>query len=265
MNVFLFELRQLRRSTIIWTLALMGAVVFLMSMFPAFSRDVDAFAKLLAGFPEAVKKALGINIEAIGSLLGYYAYIFTYITLVGAIQAMTLGVSLVSKETRDKTADFLLTKPISRSRIITAKLVAALISMLIVAAGYLAAASAMAYLVSSAAFSYGVFFMISITLLFVQLVFFALGVLVSVLAKKIRAVLSVSLGTVFTFFIINLLSLASGDDKLRYLTPFQYFDPAQIRQTSSYESTFVLLSAVFTVAAIVASYVLYKKKDIHAV
>src|SRR5690554_2840104 len=119
MNVFLHELRMYRKSTFVWALSLAGVSVFLMSMYPALSQEVESFTQLLAGFPEAVIKALGISISTIGSLLGFYAYVFSFIMLAGAIQAMSLGVSLISKESRDHTADFLLSKPITRTKIMT--------------------------------------------------------------------------------------------------------------------------------------------------
>ena len=38
---------------------------------------------------------------------------------------MNLGIGIISKEVRDKTADFLLTKPVSRVTILVAKMMAA--------------------------------------------------------------------------------------------------------------------------------------------
>ncbi len=96
---------------------------------------------------------------------------FAYITLCGSIQAMNLGTSMLSKEVRDKTADFLLTKPVSRSEIMTAKLLAALTSLVITNGMYLIISSIMASAVTSEAYSVKTFLMISITLFFIQLMF----------------------------------------------------------------------------------------------
>ena len=72
--------------------------------------------KYLKDYPEPVRKALGLSVDSISSILGFYSYIFLYITLCGAIQAMNLGTSIISKEVSEKTADFLLTKPVTRHR-----------------------------------------------------------------------------------------------------------------------------------------------------
>lgn len=265
MNIYFHELKAYRNSTLIWSIALVALVLLFMSMFPSISRDVEVFKKMLEGFPEAVTKAIGLEIESFGSILGFYSYIFLYLTLCGAIQAMNIGTSIVSKEVRDKTADFLLTKPVSRSKIVTSKLLAALTTLVFTNALFLVAASLIVSQVKIEAYSMKIFFMISITLLFVQLIFLALGFLISVIFPKIKSVLTVSLGTVFTFFIIGMLTATTGDESKRYLSPFQYFDTGYIIKNSSFETPFLLAGGSIIIVSIVASYVIYTMKDIHAV
>ncbi|UQD53674.1 ABC transporter permease [Bacillus methanolicus] len=265
MNMYLHELKAYRKSTIIWTLSLVAVAVFFLSLFPSFAKDAEQFKKLLEGYPEAVRKAIGLNIDNIASILGFYSYAFLYITLCGAIQAMNLGVSIFSKEVREKTADFLLTKPVTRTSIMTSKLLAALTSLVMTNAVYLAAASIMASQVKTEDYSSKIFFMISITLFFIQLIFLALGMIMSVIVRKIKSVLAVSLSTVFTLFIIGMLSSTAEDETLRYLSPFKYFDNDYIIKNSAYETSFLIVGIGLIVVSIAASYFIYAKKDIHAV
>lgn len=265
MNMFLHELKAYRKSTITWTLTLVGLIILFLSMFPAISQEAEAFKKLMEGFPEEIRLALGLSVENIGSILGFYSYVFLYISLFGAIQAMILGVSILSKEVREKTADFLLTKPVTRTQIVTSKLLAAFTSLLITNVFYLGAATMMASLVETKEYSTKIFLLLSLTLFFLQLFFLALGILISLAVPKIKSVLSISLGTVFAFFIIGALVSTTGDEALRYLTPFKYFDFTYIVQNSSYESSFIMVTIAFIVIAITASYLIYSKRDIHAV
>lgn len=265
MNIFLHELREYRKSTIIWTCSLMAIIVLLLSIYPAFSKEAEAFKKVMEGFPEPVKKALGLSVNSISSILGFYAYCFIYITLCGAIQAMNLGTAIISKEIRERTADFLLTKPVTRIKIMTAKLLAAFTSLVITNIGYVAIASIMVSIVKTEEYSYKVFFLLSLTLFFIQLMFLALGVIISVMASKIKSVISISLGTVFGFFIIGMFSSTVGDSAMRYITPFKYFDTNYIMENSSYEVSFIIIEVVFIIVAIVSSYFVYCKKDVHAV
>jgi ABC-2 type transport system permease protein len=265
MNIFLHEMRAYRKSTIIWTVSLMLIVVLFMSMFPAFSKDAENFTKLLEGYPQAVRDAFGINLENFFSILGYYCYALTFITLSGAIQAMNLGTSIVSKEVREKTADFLLTKPVTRTTVLTNKLLAALVSIMITNVFYIAAASFMAFQTKTEDFSYSTFLLLSLTMFFVQLIFLALGIIISVLVPRIKSVLSISLGTVFAFYFLGMISSTTGDEAKRYISPFKYFDTAFIMENSSYEAPFLIVGLVFILITIIVSYIIYRNKDIHAV
>jgi len=234
-------------------------------MFPTIAGDVEEFQKLMEGFPEAVKNAIGLNVESFGSILGFYSYVFLYISLCGAIQAMNIGTSIVSKEVRDKTADFLLTKPVSRKMILTSKLLAALTSLVITNVVFLVAASIVFSMVKIEDYSIPIFLMISLSLFFIQLIFLSLGIITSVIVPKIKSVLTVSLGTVFAFFIISMLISTTGDEAKRFLSPFQYFDTVYIIENASYELPFLLVGIGIIVISLVASYRIYTKKDIHAV
>lgn len=265
MNMYVHELKAYRNSTFIWSFSIVALVLLFMSLFPTISGDVEEFQKLMEGFPEAVKNAIGLHVESFGSILGFYSYVFLYITLCGAIQAMNIGTSIVSKEVREKTADFLLTKPVSRKMILTSKILAALTSIVITNVVFLVAASLIASMVTIEDFSIRTFLMISFTLFFIQLIFLSLGIITSVIVQKIKSVLSVSLGTVFTFFIIGMLISTMEDEAKRFLSPFQYFDRAYIIENGSYELPFLLIGIGIIVISLVASFKIYIKKDIHAV
>lgn len=262
MNIFVHELKAYRKSTLVWAFSLIAIVALFMSMFPSISKEIVEFKKLLEGFPEPVRKALGLEIDSFGSILGFYSYLFVYLTLCGAIQAMHIGTSIVSKEVRDKTADFLLTKPVSRTTILTAKLLAALTTLVITNVVFLISARIMVAQVNTESYSVKSFWMISMTLFFTQLIFLSLGIILSIVFPKIKSVLTVSLGTVFTFFIIGLLVSTTDDGVKRYLTPFKYFDSAYIIENSSYEIAFMLAGIGIIVISLIASYIIYMKRDI---
>jgi ABC-2 type transport system permease protein len=264
MNVFLHECRAYRKTTLIWTLSLVGIMVLFMSMFPTIAKDIEDYKKVLDGFPDAMKQALGLQVDTFGSVLGFYSYVFVYISLCGAIQAMNFGTAIVSKEVREKTADFLLTKPITRKTILTAKVLAAFTSILFTSIVYLVASWLMVAAVAEGEYSTKAFLLISISLFLLQVIFLAIGIFLSVYLPKIKSVLSVSLGTVFAFFIIGMLS-SSGDEYKRYLSPFKYFDSYYMIEHTRYEGAFLIVGLGGVVVAIIASYIYYTKKDIHSV
>lgn len=265
MNILLHELRAYRKSTIIWTISLIAVVALFMSLFPSFTNDTEEFRKLLEGYPVALREAFGIDLDNFFSILGFYCYGLSFVTLCGAIQAMNLGTGIVSKEVREKTADFLLTKPVTRTAVLTNKLLAALISIIITNIVYLAAATLLAYQVATENFEVSIFILLSLTVFFVQLIFLALGIIISVIVQRIKSVLTVSLATVFAFYFLGMFSSTSGDEVKRYLSPFKYFDTAYIIEKSSFEAPFLITGAVVIIVAIGASFFIYAKQDIHSV
>lgn len=264
MNVYLHELKSYKKSTIIWTCSLVAVAIFFLSMFPGFSMEAEEFNKLIMSYPEEVRKALGIG-SNITSFFGFYSYVFFYIVLCGSIQAMNLGLSVISKEVREKTADFLLTKPVARRHIVTSKILAILTCLIFTNMVYIICSGIMSSIVNKKEFSIKIFILISITMFFIQLIFMAMGVIISVIMPKIKSVIGVSTGVVFSFFIISMFGSVIGDKAIRYITPFKYFDTLYIINNRGYETPFIVIGIIFIVTAILASYLIYIKKDIHAV
>jgi ABC-2 type transport system permease protein len=263
-NVFLRELRAYRRSTIIWAASLSGLVVLFMSLFPAFTNDVAAVQKVFDQFPEALKTALNLSTMTLFTLNGFYGYLLGFAILAGAIQAMNMGTGIISKEVAGKTADFLLSKPIARSRVVSAKLAAAFVSIVLADIVFWAVSFLAALIASKEPFAVDTFLLMSSTLLLVQLMFVALGALFAVSLPKIKSVISVSLPTVFGFYIVGMIGDLLKNDSVRYVSPFKFYLPSYIIANVGLDGKFLAIEAAFIVLAIAASYVIYLKKDVRA-
>lgn len=262
--MYLHELKSLRKSTLIWTCAMIALAALYFSIYPSIAADAADFKRLLSGYPASVRAALGISIDNIATLLGFYSMVFSFITLLGAIQAMNLGVSILSKEARERTADFLLVKPVSRQAIVSAKFLAALTILLITNIFYYFAVSVFASFIKTA-YSVKLFFLINLTLLFIQLIFLAIGLVISVFFTRLKSVLPLSLGVVFGFYIIGALIATGKSQWERFISPFKYFDVNFIMKNAGFEVSYLITGAVIVVLAIAASYVIYAQKDIHVV
>jgi len=102
----------------------------------------------------------------------------------------------------------------------------------------------------------------STTLLLVQLMFAALGTLFAVSLPKIKSVISVSLPTVFAFYIIGTLGDVLGNDTLRYVSLFKFYDTSYIITNVHLDGTFLIVEAALVAVAIALSYTIYVKKDV---
>jgi len=233
-----------------------------MMLFPMIADQAAEFQKVFESFPEAFRKAFGLTTMNLGDVLGYYSFAFLYIVLAGAVQAMNLGVTVLSAEVRDKTGDFLFVKPVKRTRIITMKIIAVLVQIGVVNVVMCVTSWLILSFVSDKPFDMLLYLLLTGSLMFVQLFFASFGLAVSVFLKRIRTVLPISMGVVFLFYIIFLLNQTLEDEKLGWLSPFGYFDLAYISQHVQYQGKFLLAWIVLIATFIFFTYKVFTKKDL---
>lgn len=264
MNIYFQELKYYRRSSLIWISVFVFGILGYMSLFNAFTGDVNATMKILANLPEAVRAAVGLRLETFFTIFGFFGYVLTYLWLIGSIQAMNLGIGILSKEISGKTADFLLSKPVSRVKVLTSKLLAALTLITITNLFFVATAYTSALIFSDDPFADKSFILIALTMFIVQVLFLALGYLIAVVVPKIKSVLAYSLPIVFGFFIVGLLDSLLGIETIRVITPFKYFDTQYILDHGFYDIKYLIVELVVIVVCIVVAYAVYSRKDIQA-
>jgi len=265
MNMFVFELKSTWKSTMIWSSVLGIWIILLSSLFPSFSVNATIITKVLEGYPEAVRNVLGLRPDSFKDFIGYYTFAFQGIVELGAVQAMILGATIIFKEVRGKTADFLFSKPITRQQIMTSKLLAASVSLAITNVIYLVVALVSALLVAPEPINMKIFLMLSMTLLFVQLIFISFGILSAVLFPRMKSATAISIGALFFFMIsYDLLKPIMGEYTVRYLIPFEYFSSEFIVKYAAYEAPFIITTILVIVISLATSYFLYARKDVQA-
>lgn len=265
MNIYTFEVKSLIKNTVIWMISLSAVCVLLLSLFPAFADSEDMIREMLKGYPPEVMTAFSLDIDSFFGIYGFYSFMFVFIILCGTIQAANLGTGLISRENRAKTADFLLTKPVKRCSVITAKLLAALTALAATNIVYLIVITCMCTAVKNGDFEMKIIWLMSLTMFFIQLVFVAMGAVFATFVRKIKSVTAVSLGLSFSFYFLSMIDAVVKKGTLKYITPFSYFDLSTIAAHGSYEwSSLLTVLAVCTVC-LFAVYTHIRRMDIHAV
>lgn len=266
MNIVLQELKMSFRSFFWYTISMLLTFYIFLSLFHVIASDAAILDELLSNFPAEFKAAFGFADINLSELNGYLSFLFTYIVLIGAIFGMKLGVSSLSEEIRVKTADFLLTKPVRRTSIATFKLISILIQVIAQNLLFFLLSLLPIYLFFyNDSFSFKIFTLMSLSVLLVQLFFIGFGLFLSVIIPKIKAVMPITLGVVFLFFIIEMINQSVMDKKLTYLSPFSYFRGSDMISLGHYEPVYVILvCAVFVVFGLSGFY-LYHRKDMPSV
>lgn len=262
MNIYRQELKMLTASAVYWTLGMLVCLLLFMLVYPPVAADVRGLNAVLANFPPELLNALGLSRLNLAQVIDFYAFIFLYILLIGAVFAMKSGLAVISEEVRSKTADFLLSKPVSRCAVITTKFLAVFTALLLQSVLFIFLSYVVVRIYGS--FSRSLFLYITFSLLQMQLFFSALGLFLAALVRRMPSVLPLALGIVFAFFLIQMINQSVGEPGLVYMTPFAYFDPAAILKNEGYNLNLVVTNLLISAALIIAGYISYHKKDFAA-
>lgn len=267
MNIYKFELKMLRTSIIIWASAIAGGLIFYMLFYPLMADSSGAMEAILANYPEEFLAFFGMNNALpFTSVLGYYGLTYSFVLIPVAIQASNYGFHILSVEERELTADFLLTKPVSRKKIIISKFSAATTSLLITnITVWIASFVSIAIFAEGNEIAYDKVAILLSSLLFFQLFFISVGMFISVLLKKIPSVLPYSMGLGFGMFIISSLGEMLSSNIFKLLSPYSHFEPVYILINGSYRWGYVSISIIITIMSLVASYFLYLRRNIASV
>ena len=119
MTLVRHELRQGKTPFLIWTASIGFLLVICIFLFPEMKGQMDSVSDVFASMG-SFTQAFGMDRLNFGTLIGFYAVeCGNVLGLGGAFFASLCAVGVLSKEEEDKTAEFLLTHPVSRKRFIT--------------------------------------------------------------------------------------------------------------------------------------------------
>ena len=263
MNIFLRELKANLKSLLIW-----GGIVFLFTTvgfakFSAYAGNPDMLA-ILDSIPPALMSAFNFRAFNLTTVTGFFGVMFTYFALLLSIAATMWGSDIISKEERDKTVEFSLTLPVTRARLITAKILAAAVNcivLLLLTWGFVLA-NAQTYEPDAEFYSFVAITMLA--LLIMQMIFLAIGIFLGSAMKQYKRAGSVAVSLLLgTYFLSIIASLNDNLGFLKYFSPFKYFNPSTLLQESALDTPFVVLSLGIVLVALVGAYVTYSKRDLY--
>jgi ABC-2 type transport system permease protein len=262
-NIFKHEFRVRLKSVLTWSLALLILIVFFFSLFPVFSEQAALMNEFISRYPPELRAAFGLDNMDLSLVLGFYSFIFMFVQLCLAIQAANYGFGLVSIEEAELTADFLLSKPVSRAQVLTSKLLAALACLLITdVVVWASSIIAISLFKGKQDYDLNALLLVLASVLIFQLFFLTVGLAISVLVKRVRSVTPYALGLAFGAYVLSAFSGIFGDVALEYLTPFKHLDSAWIITHRAYNTPLVLLNLAVSLVALGVAYWRYTRRDI---
>lgn len=261
MTIVRHELRQGKRSFLIWTAAVGFLLAVCIFLFPEMKGEMDTVSEMFASMG-SFTAAFGMDRLNFGTLIGYYAIeCGNVLGLGGAFFAALCGVGILSKEEKERTAEFLLTHPVSRTQIVTEKLAAVWIQItamnLII---YAVSIGSMAAVGEEIPWKELNLFHLAYFLLQLELA----GICFGISAFMRRGSVAAGLGLAALMYFMNLIAnITESASFLKYVTPFGFCDGADIVTNQSLDWPKAAVGLAIGAAGIAAAYRQYTKKDIH--
>ena len=261
MTLIKHELRQSRTSFLVWTASLGFLLATCIFLFPEMKGQMESVNDMFSSMG-SFTEAFGMDRLNFGTLTGFYAVeCGNVLGLGGAFFSSLCAVGILSKEEKDKTAEFLLSHPVSRKRIVTEKLIAVFIQ--ITAMNILIYALAIGSIAAvGEAIPWKEISLMHIAYYLLQLELACICFGISAFLRK--GSVGVGLGIAVIMYFLNLVAnIADVAEFLKYITPFGYCEGADIVSNGSLNITLVAIGIVLGIGGIITSYFKYTKKDIH--
>ncbi|MEA4932742.1 MAG: ABC transporter permease subunit [Lawsonibacter sp.] len=262
MNIFFREMKANRRALIIWCTCMIVVVLSGMAKYTVYSSG-EASSQVIQDLPQSVKALLGMGSLDVTTMSGFFALLFLYIAVAAAIHAAILGGGILAKEERDKTTEFLIVKPVSRSTIITSKLLAALVTITILNIVTLVASIGMVAQYNKEKDITGEIVVFFLSMCIIQLIFLSLGALLSAFMRNPKGAGSIVSSIVIAAYIIS--EITSFNDHLNILnvlSPFKYFSYNRIIEGNGLNPGISVLSIMLVAVFTASTYFFYEKRDL---
>ncbi len=260
MTVFKHELRQGRSALIIWTAAISFMLGICIVIYPEMSTQMGDISAMFADMG-SFSQAFGMDRINFGEFLGFFGVeCGNVLGLGGAFFAALLGISALAKEEKEHTAEFLLTHPVSRTRVITEKLCAVIAQIVILNLAVIAV-TALSVLIIGEEADIKTLAMLFSAFFLMQLEVAAVTFGISAFLR--RGSLGIGLGLAAVFYFMNIVANLIDETKfLKYITPFGYTESADIIADGALNGGYLAVGMALAAIGVILAFWKYGRKDI---
>ena len=260
MTIYIKELKQSFKSLCIWTASIAFMMLVCILLFPEMKGEMDSVSDVFANMG-GFTAAFGMDKLNFGELMGFYGIeCGNVLGIGGGFFAALAGVSALANEEKERTAEFLLTHPVSRISVVTQKLFAVIIQIVAMNAIVVATSVACAAAIGEQ-FQMKEFLLLHIAYLIMQLEIACICFCISAFIR--RGSIGIGLGLALGLYFMNIVcNISEQAEFLKYITPYAYSDASNIISESKLEVNLIIIGAAIAAVGIVVAYIKYTEKDI---
>ena len=260
MIVFKNELKQNYKTLLIWSVVVGGLILIFMMMYRSLQGDIESMSETYANMG-GFSAAFGMDKISFTTAMGFYGVeAGAMLSICGAMFAGLAGISALSKEEHNHTAEFLLTHPIKRESVVGQKLLAAAVQVLVFNLICMGAAfAAFAMLDEKVETKELLLFHLAQFVMHLQIA--CICFFLSSIFKRQTTGIGLGLAAVL-YFLSVIYNVSENAGSLKYVTPFVYADAGSILSEKAIDMG--LMGLGIAVSAACAGFALfwYRRKDI---
>ena len=261
MTLLKHELKQGFKTLAIWTASIGFLIAICLFLFPEMKGEMDGVSDMFSSMG-SFTAAFGMDRLNFGTLIGFYAVeCGNILGLGGAFFASLIAVSALAKEEKERTAEFLLSHPVSRVSVISSKLAALVVQIVVMNVVIFAlSAACIAIIGEEPAWKEICLLHLAYFLLQLELA----GICFGLSAFLRRGSLGIGLGIAAMMYFLNIIAnISEKAEFLKVITPFGYAEGADIVSNASLDGKLILIGMAFALIGVAAAYFWYSRKDIH--
>ena len=262
LNLFLKELKNNRKGAVITSFVVVVYTSLTFFIYASMTTIITQATNFYYTLPQSLQ--VFMNFSQWDKVLGYYVtYFVYYVPIITGCYSIILGTKLLSKEEQYKTAEFLLTRPLSRNHIISSKLFA--IFILILGINLLAFITALMGIGLSSDWEFNLKSLIILHTYGCLICLFwgILGFFITVVMKRAKAITGIGIGIVLAAYFFDVLIRIFGKVQfLLYFTPFKYINLEAHSPDYGFDAWRLIYFFGISGLLILLSCIFYSKKDI---
>lgn len=258
------ELKVNLKSFLIWLIVLISIFGLVFVMYPSImnSENIKNMEELIKIFPEEVLRLFNMDISSLTSAFGWLKTEgFVFILLITGMYSSILGSNILLKEESDKTIEYLYSKPISRNKIITSKIIAGLIYICLLILGILFFNLICLSLIET--FDLKLFLLLSLSPFLVCIPLFFISMFISCFFNKTKKMFGISICLVFiSYFLMILSNLGDQTNFFKYFSIYSLGDSRYIILNNNIPILNIILSIFIVIIFTFGTYKIYNRKEL---
>lgn len=262
LSIVLFELRVRRWSIFWWSFGILFLIALTLSFYPSFKDQSAELQKAFTDIPDSAMALLsdtGDFFSPVGYLSSQLFYAVLPVTV--GILGISLGSSLIAKEEKDGTIELLLSRPVSRTRLLFSKFISGSLIL-----GVVGATSALSSLIIATLVKIDVsrlnILLATFVCILMTAAFGSIAFLISVTGRA--RVASIGIATLYALGGYIIGSLSGVVEWLRWpakVFAFTYYKPAEILK-STYDWTNISVFIGIILVCLLLSWVIFRRRDL---